>query len=151
MLQTHGGEIRWRNLYVRDIGADEAKQALDAADTQSRASLLRALTLHASFDRALDADFARGDRTCYAQQGKKLVTAAPTDDVRLEPDAGRFGGALHFTRKNAFRPAFKDAGALGYNDQSWNATVSVWLRLNPDLDLEPGYCDPVQIVGDDAR
>ncbi len=28
MLQTHGGEIRWRNLYVREIGADEAKQVL---------------------------------------------------------------------------------------------------------------------------
>ena len=25
MLQTHGGEIRWRNIFVRSIGADEAK------------------------------------------------------------------------------------------------------------------------------
>jgi len=24
MLQTHGGEIRWRNLFVREIGAEEA-------------------------------------------------------------------------------------------------------------------------------
>ncbi len=24
MLQTHGGEIRWRNIYVREIGAEEA-------------------------------------------------------------------------------------------------------------------------------
>ena len=30
MLQTHGGEIRWRNLFVREIGADEAKQILAA-------------------------------------------------------------------------------------------------------------------------
>ncbi len=28
MLQTHGGEIRWRNISVREIGADEAKKAL---------------------------------------------------------------------------------------------------------------------------
>jgi len=28
MLQTHGGEIRWRNLFVREIGAAEAKQLL---------------------------------------------------------------------------------------------------------------------------
>ena len=27
MLQTHGGEIRWRNLFVREIGAGEAKLA----------------------------------------------------------------------------------------------------------------------------
>jgi hypothetical protein len=79
------------------------------------------------------------------------VTAAPTDEVRLSPSTGRYGGALQFTKKNAYRPAFKDAGVLGYNDTSWNATVSVWLRLDPDKDLEPGYCDPVQIVGDDAK
>lgn len=28
MLQTHGGEIRWRNIFVRDIGADEAAKIL---------------------------------------------------------------------------------------------------------------------------
>ena len=28
MLQTHGGEIRWRAIYVRDIPADEARAAL---------------------------------------------------------------------------------------------------------------------------
>ena len=27
MLQTHGGEIRWRKVFVREIGADEAKLA----------------------------------------------------------------------------------------------------------------------------
>ena len=30
MLQTHGGEIRWRNLFVREIGADEAKKILSS-------------------------------------------------------------------------------------------------------------------------
>ncbi len=28
MLQTHGGEIRWRNIFVRDISPDEAKSLL---------------------------------------------------------------------------------------------------------------------------
>jgi len=28
MLQTHGGEIRWRNIFVRDIGKAEAKRIL---------------------------------------------------------------------------------------------------------------------------
>ena len=30
MLQTHGGEIRWRNLQVREIGAEEANALLEA-------------------------------------------------------------------------------------------------------------------------
>jgi hypothetical protein len=123
----------------------------NAALAQPTTKLSDALTLHASFDRGLDADFARGDKTCYIQQGRELATAAPTADVQLAPSAGRFGGALHFTKKGATRPAFKDAGTLGYNDKNWNATVSVWLRLDPDKDLEPGYCDPVQIVGDDSK
>ena len=58
---------------------------------------------------------------------------------------------MHFTKKNGFRPAFKDSGVLGYNSETWSTTVSVWLRLNPDKDLEPGYCDPVQIIGDDTK
>ena len=28
MLQTHGGEIRWRNIFVRNIHAEEAKKLL---------------------------------------------------------------------------------------------------------------------------
>src|SRR4051812_42121516 len=31
MLQTHGGEIRWRNIFVREIDAAEAKRTLDSA------------------------------------------------------------------------------------------------------------------------
>ncbi|MBA4019926.1 MAG: DUF1080 domain-containing protein [Pirellula sp.] len=30
MLQTHGGEIRWRNLFVREIGAEEAQKLSSA-------------------------------------------------------------------------------------------------------------------------
>lgn len=117
---------------------------------QDQAALAKALTLHASFDKGLDADFSRGDKACYVQ-AKELVKAEPTEDVRLAPDGGRFGGGLHFRKKNNFRPSYKDAGVLGYNDKSWSATVSVWLRLDPDEDLEPGYCDPVQIVGNDGK
>lgn len=32
MLQTHGGEIRWRNIFVRHIDAAEAKKILAEAD-----------------------------------------------------------------------------------------------------------------------
>ena len=42
----------------------------DAADAEARAKLSKALTLHASFDRGLDADFSRGDRKCYVQKGQ---------------------------------------------------------------------------------
>ena len=30
MLQTHGGEIRWRNIFVREIRAEEAKKSVES-------------------------------------------------------------------------------------------------------------------------
>jgi hypothetical protein len=115
------------------------------------APLREALTLHASFDQGFEADFSRGDKACWIRQGKAFVPATESAELRLAPKAGRFGGALHFPKKGAVRPQFAGPGVLGYNDRSWSATVSVWLRLTPDEDLEPGYCDPVQIVGDDGK
>lgn len=123
--------------------------ALGAA--QPADSLARALTLHASFDTGLDADFSRGETTSYVRTKTGLVPAALNDEVTLAPGQGRFGGALHFPKKGNTRPLFKDGGVLGYNASRWSATVSVWLRLDPDRDLAPGYCDPVQIVGDDSK
>ena len=34
-LQTHGGEIRWRNLFIREIGAEEANQILRDGEKES--------------------------------------------------------------------------------------------------------------------
>ena len=38
MLQTHGGEIRWRNIFVREISADEASQATRDAEAGKKPS-----------------------------------------------------------------------------------------------------------------
>ena len=101
--------------------------------------------------RGLTPTFPGETASATSSRGRTLAAAAPTDEVKLAPKAGRFGGGLHFTKKNNFRPAYRDAGALGYNDRNWSRSVSVWLKLDPDKDLEPGYCDPVQIVGDDLK
>lgn len=118
---------------------------------QAPESLRRSLTFHAAFDQSFAANFSRGDPQCVSKRGNRLLPLTPGDEVALVTDAGRFGGALHFPRKGTTRPQFSGVHVLGYNDTNWNATVSVWLRLSPDEDLEPGYCDPVQIVGDDNK
>jgi hypothetical protein len=121
-----------------------------------RTALGKSLTLHASFDAGLNADFARGDRTLYSyatsqQRAQGGVVGLPDDTIKIAQGAGRFGNALLFTKKNNIRPYFKDAGNIGYNASDWSYTVSVWLRISPDDDLEPGYCDPVQFVGNDGN
>jgi hypothetical protein len=119
---------------------------------QSPEPLARALTLHASFDQGFDADFSRGEKAAIARTKQGSAPLVANEELKLIPDGGRFGGGLHFTKKGATQPRYNGTGGvLGYNDQSWSATVSVWLKLDPDKDLEPGYCDPVQIVGDDTK
>jgi hypothetical protein len=38
-LQTHGGETRWRNLYIREIGSDEATRLLASRGTAGYTSI----------------------------------------------------------------------------------------------------------------
>ena len=37
MLQTHGGEIRWRNIFVRDIGGGLYRWVCDESGDRSEA------------------------------------------------------------------------------------------------------------------
>jgi len=124
---------------------------LPSAFAAEPGALRSALTHHASFDRGFDADFSRGDPKLHFSGGPKDSPPGPGEHIRLAPGAGRFGGALRVTRKNPVRPYFNQQGVLDYRAGSWSGSVSVWLRISPDEDLEPGYCDPVQIVGGDSK
>lgn len=122
-----------------------------ASSLMAQESLKSSLTFHASFDSGLGADFSKGSRECVFKKGTEFVPCVPNEDVKIVAAGGKFGGCLHFPKKGVTRPQFSGVNVLGYNDKSWSATVSVWLRLTPDEDLEPGYCDPVQITGDDSK
>lgn len=125
--------------------------ATSAACAADLAPLRQALTLHAGFDGQFEASFSRGDRTLYLAGGGASGPAKESDALKLTRDGGKFGGALHVTKKNPLRPFFKGPGVLDYKAANWSGSVSVWLRISPDEDLEPGYCDPVQIVGGDSK
>ncbi len=122
-----------------------------AAEPKTLQSLSTALTMHASFDKEIHADFSKGDRFGYMRKGKDNVQAEPNEEIKIAQGMGKFGGALWFPRKGNSRPQFNNNKVLDYNDKNWSSTVSVWLKLDPNKDLEPGYCDPVQIVGNDTK
>lgn len=114
-------------------------------------ALREALTLHASFDRDGNADFARGDRSIYTAAERNKRDNAPSglpgpEDARIAPGEGRFGSALEFRRKIKPQVFFRGGENIGYQARNWNGAMSFWMRLDPDKDLEPGYCDPVQLV-----
>lgn len=124
--------------------------SLVAHSAESTTKLADALLFHASFDKGLNADVAAGDPGFYhAPTGnrKEARPGLPEDNlVTLAPGEGRFGDALRFHKKT--RPIFfRGEKNLGYRTNGWNGAVSLWLRLDPDKDLEPGYCDPLQFVG----
>ena len=119
---------------------------------QEGASLRAALVFHASFDQQLDADHAAGDGTLYtAPQGSRAEAQPGLPEGELvrwtEPEAGKFGRALQFTQKMRPQVFFRGAGNLNYQENGWSGACSFWMRISPDEDLEPGYCDPVQFVG----
>jgi hypothetical protein len=92
-----------------------------------------------------------------AQARERLVPSATTllegakkgmhnDQVVHMPEAGRFGGAIEYKAKSIPVLFYKSEDNIDYNHQDMNGTVSVWLQLDPEKDLEPGYCDPIQIT-----
>jgi hypothetical protein len=111
------------------------------------ASLRPALSFHASFDKGPGADFARGDKAIYSAPDYKQQGSAKAGmgdvDAAIEKGAGLAGSdALKFRSKNTralfFRGDRNVAPAAG--------TLSFWLRLDPQKDLAPGFCDPIQVT-----
>ncbi len=121
------------------------------AATAAAASLREALTFHASFDHGPDADFAQGDRRLFSAPSMKhprtVTHGLPTNGVvSIAKGEGRVRDALRFHRKAPELVFFQGERNFSYAKSNWSGTVSFWLRLDPDTDLEAGFCDPLQIT-----
>lgn len=123
------------------------------ADKQIAAAALnlkKSLTFHAAFDGSADANLARGDRQVYTAADRTKRDAAtaglPAEEIaRIAKNEGRFGDAIEFRAKTKSQVFYRGGDNVGYQPKNWQGSVSFWLRLDPDKDLEPGYCDPFQI------
>ncbi|MEO7653169.1 MAG: LamG domain-containing protein [Bryobacteraceae bacterium] len=104
----------------------------------------------ATFDGSLDARVAAGDPKLYsAPSYKEQASARPGldgTDVHHAKGEGRSGDALRFTKKNTKAVFYKGQGNVPFDGKNWSGTISFWLRLDPDQDLEPGFCDPIQVT-----
>jgi len=125
-------------------------QAAQRSAAAIRDSLKAALSFLASFDHGFDADYARGDRLVYTAPSFHNLDAAVADvvspDIVIARGQGRYGDALQFRKKNTQAVFYKAAVNTGYRPRNWSGTISFWLNLSPDADLEPGYVDPLQIT-----
>ncbi len=114
------------------------------------AVLREVLTFHASFDNGVNADWALGDRQIYTApsyvEQDQAVAGIGNPSVEVAEGAGRFGHALRFTARNQHAIFYKAADNVAYSSDDWSGTASFWLSLDPATDLEPGFCDPIQIT-----
>ena len=121
-----------------------------AAVSVYAADLKKSRTFHASFDKGTDADFALGDKRLHtATNYKAQLEAKPGldhPDVSIVKGQGKVGSALQFRKKNVKAIFYQGAKNVPFREDGWTGTISFWLNLSPDQDLEPGFCDPIQVT-----
>jgi Domain of Unknown Function (DUF1080) len=102
LLQTHGGEIRWRNLFVREIPSAEANEILAKHGDQGFRSLFNGHDLDGWEGPAVDEyEVKDGAIVCKPHKGGNLYTKDDFGDfvVRMEyklPPAGNNGLLLRY-------------------------------------------------------
>ena len=100
-LQTHGGEIRWRNLFLREIPSDEANQLLRGTDPAEFEPVFNGKDLTGWAGPVDEYQVADGAIMCKPGKGGTLYTKEEYSDfvVRLEfklPPGGNNGLAIRY-------------------------------------------------------
>ncbi|WP_298540142.1 LamG-like jellyroll fold domain-containing protein [uncultured Aquimarina sp.] len=121
-----------------------------AKENTTNTALKKALTFYASFDQGVQADFALGDPQLYTVPSRKARDSAQVgihkENISIAKDKGLKGDALLYTSNGKGYIYYTSKDNIAYNTNNWNGAVSFWLNLDPATDLEPGYCDPIQIT-----
>ncbi|MEO1215704.1 MAG: LamG domain-containing protein [Bacteroidota bacterium] len=128
----------------------ESTTQKEEKDDPAIANLKSSMTLAANFDQGYDANFAAGDPKVYtgpAYDSLDAPTAGMTSsEIALLEGKGKSGNALQFKSKAKPVIFYKSEKNIAYSKENWSGTVSLWLSLNPEEDLAPGYTDPIQIT-----
>ena len=100
-LQTHGGEIRWRNIFVREIDTDEANEILREQSGEGFVSLFNGNDLTGWQGAVENYEVVDGAIRCKAGHGGNLFTEEEYADyqVRLQfklPPGGNNGLAIRY-------------------------------------------------------
>lgn len=100
-LQTHGGEIRWRNIYLREIPGDEANKILRGADSTLFKPVFNGKDFTGWSGPVENYEVRDGAILCRPKKGGTIFTQAEFTNfvVRLEfklPPGGNNGLAIRY-------------------------------------------------------
>ena len=100
-LQTHGGEIRWRNIFVREIPADEANKALLNRQAAGFTDLFNGKDFSGWAGPVENYEVKDGAIVCKPKKGGTIYTKDEYADfvVRVEyrlPEGGNNGLAIRY-------------------------------------------------------
>jgi hypothetical protein len=100
-LQTHGGEMRWRNIFAREIGPDEANLRLRGKDPEGFVSIFNGVDFTGWKGPVENYEVRDDSIVCKPGKGGTIFTAEEYADfqVRLEfklPPAGNNGLAIRY-------------------------------------------------------
>ncbi len=137
----HNDPVEFRNVAIKQLPRTASEP------TKSSKLNLPGMTFYASFDDVTDANLSTGDGFIQTAQSLKREHVMPNeqiDSVTIAKGEGKYGDALKFGAKTK-EVLFYEGIESSYQPKNWSGTVSVWMKLDPDQDLEPGFCDPIQI------
>lgn len=118
------------------------------AQSPSVKSLLAEVYFRATFDGGYEAKSTVGEApilTAESTDRKEKRNGMTKSGVTIAKGEGKFGDCIRFSEKSK-DVLFYPGTAMHYQTEDWSGTTSFWMRLNPDEDLKPGYCDPIQIT-----
>lgn len=100
-LQTHGGEIRWKNIFIREIPADEANEYLRKKNSVGFKDIFNGKDLTGWAGAVDQYEVKDGAIVCLPHKGGNLFTKAEYSDftARVEykvPPAGNNGLAIRY-------------------------------------------------------
>lgn len=100
-LQTHGGEIRWRNVFLREVPGDEANKVLRGPDSDGFKSVFNGQDFEGWAGPVENYEVKEGAIVCKPGKGGTIYTKEEYSDfvVRLEfklPRGGNNGLAIRY-------------------------------------------------------
>jgi len=103
-LQTHGGEIRWRNIFIREISSDEANRLLASKGDDGFQSVFNGRDFEGWAGPVENYQVQDGAIVCKPDKGGTIYTKQEYSDfiVRLEfrlPSGGNNGLAIRYPGK----------------------------------------------------